>query len=191
VLALVAVAGVRAVAAGLRGDGHRVDVARRPRQLDGFLRAGGRAVAGAREDVEALGSGAVVEFVEGFGGLGAESGREVGWLVCWGCFWLGWGRGGLKCMNDVPSESFLVWADSCRFHNAPLLGGCGWLKVGRFTVCGCMLCGFEKLGLVHRGIGGIVGVLALSARYRSGGCQCCGQCCRSCPRGGTGIRTHC
>lgn len=77
VLALVALAGVRAVAARLLGDGHGVDVARRPRQLDGFLRAGGGAVAGARDDVEALGGGAVVEFLEGFGGLGAESGRGV------------------------------------------------------------------------------------------------------------------
>ena len=74
----------------------------------------------------------------------------------------------LKCMGDVPSESFLVCADTCGFHNARLLGGCGWLSVGGFTVCGCMLCGFEELGVVHRGIGSIIGVLALSAGCRSG-----------------------
>ena len=83
---------MRAVAAGLAGDGGGVDVAGRAGEDDGFFlfgvcfsccfggRSGGGGVAGAGEDVEALGGGAGVEVVEGLWGLGAESVvRGVSW----------------------------------------------------------------------------------------------------------------
>ena len=114
VLALgVAGAGVRAVAAGLAGDGGGVDVAGRAGEDDGFFlfgvcfsccfggRGGGGGVAGAGEDVEALGGGAGVEVVEGLWGVGAESVWFVG-LV--GICCRAEGRGRIRCL---PSESFL------------------------------------------------------------------------------------
>ena len=48
-------------------------------------------MAGARDDIEALGGGAMVEFLEGFGGLRAESGKGVSLL---GVFLAGLRRGG-------------------------------------------------------------------------------------------------
>jgi hypothetical protein len=74
VLTLVPLARVWAVARGQPRDGHRVDVARGPRQLDFLFRAVGRADACARQDVEALGGGAQVDVFEGLRGPRTEPG---------------------------------------------------------------------------------------------------------------------
>ena len=115
VLALgVAGAGVRAVAAGLAGDGGGVDVAGGAGEDDGFFLfgvgffcccfggrgGGGGGVAGAGEDVEALGGGAGVEVVEGLWGVGAESVWFVGLVgIC--CR-----PEGRRRISGLPSESF-------------------------------------------------------------------------------------
>jgi hypothetical protein len=85
---------VRAGAGGLARDGDDVDVPRGAGQFDGFFGTGRRGVvAGAGEDVEALGCRAVVDFVEGFRGVGAESGEGTR-LVFYTCEGVMVGRSG-------------------------------------------------------------------------------------------------
>jgi len=71
-LTLVALHALGTVADGLLRDHYSVDIACRSRHLNCLLGHGGRAPADAREDIEALGRRAVVDFLEALRGFWTE-----------------------------------------------------------------------------------------------------------------------